>query len=272
MSISGALRSPREAWRAGWPAVLLAAVVLAVYAPTVGNGFVSDDYLFLGLAATGPQSVLAYHGGYHYYPLGMALFYLQYLLWGLDPAGFHWVAIGLHLAASLLVVRTGCALGLPGPAAWAAAFLFATNGLIHEVPLWAIGILYSLSTCLYLAGLLAYLDHVRTGRRRSLAAFLALLAAALLTHEQALTLLPVCGLAAFLVVERPETVPLRSWARRRAWELLPAAGLVAVFLGFKLVFNDGTHLAPGLLEGLADRVGPFALHLLRVLVPNLSKA
>jgi hypothetical protein len=272
MSISRVLRSPREAWRAGLPAALLAAVVLAIYAPTVRNGFVSDDYLFLGMAAKGPESVLTYHGGYHYYPFGMALFFLQYTLWGLDPAGYHWVGIGLHLAAALLVVRLGRSLGLPVLACWAAALLFATNGLIHEVPLWAIGILYSLSTCLYLAALLAYLDHVRTARRRSLALFLALLAAALLTHEQSLTLLPVCGLATLLVVERPETVSRGSWWWRRTQELLPAVGLVAVFLGLKLVFNDGTHLAPGITEGLASRVGPFALHLLRVLVPNLSKA
>ncbi len=255
----------RAVWR-GLPAALLATVVLAVYAPTVRNGFVSDDYLFLQMAATGPGSVLAYHGGYHYYPLGMGLFFLQYELWGFDPSWFHGVAIALHFAASLLVVRLGRALGLPAAVSWAAAFLFATNGLIHEVPLWAIGVLYSLSTCLCLAALLAWLDHVRTSRWRSQAVFLMLFAAALLAHEQSITLLAVCGLAAALVAGRPE--PLA----RRARELLPAAVLVAGYLGLKLALSDGTDLTPGLAEGLASRAGPFALHLLRVTVPNLPKA
>jgi hypothetical protein len=98
------------------------------------------------------------------------------------------------------------------------------------------------------------------------------LTAALLTHEQSLTLVPVCWLAGVLLTERPELVSRTSWWWWRTRELLPAAALVGVYLGLKLALSDGTDLAPGLAEGLAGRVGPFLLHLLRVLVPNLSKA
>lgn len=252
------------------PATVLAAVILVLYAPTVRNGFVSDAYLFLGMAASGRESVLASHGGYHYYPLSVGVFFLQYALWGLEPSGFHWTAIALHVVTSLLVVRLGRSLELSAAVSWSAAFLFATNGLIHEVPLWAIGAFYSLSTCLYVGALLAYLDHVRTARRRSLVAMLILLAGALLAHEQSVTLIPVFGLAAVLVAARLASIPRMVWWRR-AKELLPAVGVLAGYFVLKLALSDGTDLAPGLWESPFRRVGPFALHLLRVIVPNLSK-
>ena len=254
-------RPPALAACGKWlPPLLLVALVAGFYAGTTTNPLASDDYLLVTAAAQGPLASLRYQGGYHYYPAGMLLLSLEYSLWGTAPAGYHWTGILLLAATGLLGVALGRALGLGEPACWAAAVLLVGNGLIHEIPLWACAVLHSASVCLYLGALLAFLGHLRTGRRRYAVGCLLLYVLALLTHEQSLSL-PVAAVLLLAVEPR--------WTRAKA-PLLAMLVVGAVFGVIKLVFNDGTDLAPGLGTGLVRSAGASLLHLLRVLVPNLS--
>jgi hypothetical protein len=250
----------------------VASVLLVLFGPTTENPLVSDDFVLLGVVAGGLGQALRYQGGYHYQPLGMAVLHVEQRLFGLDPAGYHWVGLAVHVLTVLLAYRLGRALGVSRGVAWAATFLFATSGLTYEVPLWANVILHSGSTALYLAGLLAYLAHVRGGRAGSLVGFLAALAAALLFHEQAVTLPVACALLLLHADPVPAPAGRPAWLRRHAPALGAAVAITAAYAALKLTLGGGVELMPGLVAGLPRRIGPIALHLVRTFVPGLGHA
>ena len=79
------------------PPGLVVAVTLAAFLPTLGNGFASwDDALnfldnphYRGLGPTQLRWMFTtFHAG-HYIPLTWLSLGLDYLLWGLHPAGYH---------------------------------------------------------------------------------------------------------------------------------------------------------------------------------------
>jgi len=257
-------RAPRWWWG---PPALVAAVVLARYAGTVGAGLVSDDYLWIGVVREGIASVVTYHGGYHYNPVALAWLYLEHALSGPRALGYHAGSQGLFLATALLVGRTGLVLGLPRRVSWAGALLFATSRLLFEGPLWAIGIFYSLSTSLSLLALAMFVAHERTGRPRHAAGFVGCLVLALLTHEQAIGLIAVC--LVWTSLGHGRSTSLAEALRRRALTLIVPALLVIAFVGLKLILAHGEPQAPGLALG-RRLTSPFAVNLTRVLVPNVS--
>lgn len=74
--------------------VILFAVAVGVYSPSLLNGFVGDDYLyFIGnrLISTFDVQTILLHGaiGADYCPLRDLSFALDYLVWGENPFGFH---------------------------------------------------------------------------------------------------------------------------------------------------------------------------------------
>src|SRR5215210_195837 len=264
------LRSEVGPWGGWLPPLLLVVLVVGFYSATTSNPLVSDDYLLVKTVSEGPLAAIRYQGGYHYIPAGMSLLWLESSLWGTDPAGYHWVGILLLAVTGLLVVARGRRLGLGNPASWAAAALLTSNGVIHEIPLWACAVLHSASTCLYLCALLAFLAYLRNGRWRYAVGSTLLYVLALLTHEQSLSL-PIAAVLLSAAERQPSSGELWPARWRRA-----KAPLVAMFVagaGYVMVkpaLSDGTDLTPGLGGGLVSRAGASALHLLRVLLPNLS--
>ena len=104
------LTRPRRRARRGYGAVLVALVVV-VYLPTLRNGFITEDDLYvqnnLALRSTQGLYDLWFKFGTmeQYYPLVHTTFWLDYHLWGLNPAGYHAVNMLLHAAAVLLLWR-----------------------------------------------------------------------------------------------------------------------------------------------------------------------
>jgi tetratricopeptide (TPR) repeat protein len=205
--------------QAGLAALLVVCTLLA-YLPAVGAGFIWDDDAYVTDNRTlrsveGLQRIWFQVGAVpQYYPLVHTTFWLEYRLWGLNPAGYHVVNILLHALAAVVLWRILRRLQLPG--AWVAAALFALHPVHVESVAWITERKNVLSGVFYLAALLAYLrfDHRASrdpGRRRWGLYALALLAfaAALLSKTTAATL-P----AALLVI---------LWWRRGAapWPELP---------------------------------------------------
>jgi len=274
---AGRARYGASAWLPeAFGAAVVVAFVLALYLPAAGSGLVSDAYYLFGLVSRGVQSILLSRADYHYYPLGLGLLALQFRLCGLDAAWHSVVTVGLHILTSVLVARLGRDLGLSRLASWSAAVLFATSCLSFEVPLWAIGTLYSTSTCLYVLALRVWF---REGRRRTLI-FVLLLAAGLLVHEQTASLILVCLLHAALLgpAALPSMADLASrrwwteWLRQTRPVLAPATAVVVAYVGVKWVAGHGRSLLPGLREGLLRPLGPFVFHATRTLFPNLRAA
>lgn len=205
----------RGRWFLLW--AVLAAVTLAVYANSIGNGFVWDDHDIIvanpanrdlsaiGTLFTSADVVVATEPTPYYRPLNRLTYLLDYRLFGTNPAGYHAEGIMIHLAVvTALFCLAGTFFGEPAPA-FAAALLLA----VHPVNAEAVNFISArnnlLATLFVLLSLLAFLRGERTGRRgyRYAAAFLFF--CGILCKETALMLLP-------LLLVAPSPLPRRRLA------------------------------------------------------------
>ncbi len=119
--------------------ILVIAVVIA-YQPSLHNGFIWDDDLYVtkNLALRtfeGLKRIWTVRGAtIQYYPVTFTSFWAEYQLFGLDPAVFHATNILLHAANAILVWFLLECLGLPW--AWLAAILFAVHPVNVESVAW----------------------------------------------------------------------------------------------------------------------------------------
>src|SRR5574341_2585089 len=188
----------------------IALLTIAAFLPTLRNGFVNwDDTVLLsgnphyrGLGWTQLRWMFTtFHMG-HYQPLSWLTYGLGYLLWGMNPVGYHLTSLLLHAAAAVVfyfVARRLLRLALPGLsgesaigpslAAAFAALLFSLHPLRVESVAWATERRDVLCGLFYLLTLLAYLRAVE-GRpsRRWLAAAVGLSVLALLSKVMAVSL------------------------------------------------------------------------------------
>jgi tetratricopeptide (TPR) repeat protein len=122
-----------------WGTLLVLATLLA-YQQAWRAGFIWDDdiYVTQNKLLTAPDGLwriwFSLDSPSQYFPLVYTTFRLEYALWGLNPAGYHWVNILLHAANALLVWRLLRELAVPG--AWLAAALFALHPVHVESVAW----------------------------------------------------------------------------------------------------------------------------------------
>src|SRR2546426_7648301 len=136
--------------------VLVALVTFATFLPALHNQFVNwdDDKNFLenphyrGLGWTQLSWMWTTHMG-HYIPLTWMTFGLDYLLWGMNPRGYHLTNLLLHAANAVVfffITRRILTRALPSPSerghaltvsAGVAALLFALHPLRAESVAWA---------------------------------------------------------------------------------------------------------------------------------------
>lgn len=134
---------------------------MLVYARTFAAGFIWDDDFYVWNNPT-----LRSLGGIRdiwfrplsipqYYPLVHTTYWLEYRLWGDHPAGYHVVNVLLHAANAILlwlVLRR-----LAVPAAAFGAMLFAVHPVCVESVAWVTERKNTLSLCLALGSLLAWI-------------------------------------------------------------------------------------------------------------------
>ena len=255
-----------------------ALVTIVCFLPALGNSFVAwdDDTNFLDnphYRGLGPTQLAWMFTDLHahYTPLTWLTLGLDYVLWGMNPAGYHLTSVLLHAVNAALVFRValrllGAALpNAPGTTLrWGsllAALLFSVHPLRVESVAWVTERRDVLSGFFYLLALLAYLRYCESPRRRRYAAALALFAAALLSKSMAVTL-PVVLLL------------LDAWPlRRHAWrEKVPFFALSAVAGALALVAQRqaGALSSAGLLgalEHLAVAGYALAFYLRKTLLP-----
>jgi tetratricopeptide (TPR) repeat protein len=120
--------------------VLLVLVTIVAYQQAWHAGFIWDDdiYVTQNKLLTAPDGLrriwFSLDSPSQYFPLVYTAFRFEYALWGLNPAGYHWVNILFHSANTLLVWRLLRVLGVPG--AWLAAALFALHPVQVESVAW----------------------------------------------------------------------------------------------------------------------------------------
>lgn len=192
----------------------IAALALACYANTLGNGFVFDDSAYLASDAVrslalGELFGTSWMGLAWYRPLTLLSLGLDFQLFGEAPWGYHLTNVLLHAVNSLLLYALARDLLGEGRAALWAALLYASHPLQTEVVAWVSARGDLLASSLSLSAFIAH-------RQRRVLAYL-LYAGACLSKETAMVL-PV----ALLLADSREGVA--AWCKRH-W------GYGAVLLG-----------------------------------------
>jgi hypothetical protein len=187
---------------------LVLVLQLFIYAPHVGKGFVTDDFVWLGN--------VIFHGSVDYLkpfsitpgfyrPLVSLTFGLQYQLHGLDPGPYGWFNLILHLVNILLVYRLLSSIEISRAYALPVAILFAFN---TKGPAMAVGWISGRTTLLFtlftLLSLYLYLKAKQQAPQHPRRLFLYVLAAmtylaALLSKETAVAVPVFVFLASFFI-------------------------------------------------------------------------
>src|SRR5881409_450881 len=166
-----------------WLAPLLVALfTLAAFLPTLQNQFVNwddaDNFLgsphYRGLTWTHLRWMWTTHMG-HYIPLTWMTLGLDYVLWGMNPVGYHLTSLLLHAANAVVFFFVVCrilTLALPAPSerghaltAGFAALVFAIHPLRVESVAWVTERRDVLSGLFYLLTILMYLRAYEFGAR-----------------------------------------------------------------------------------------------------------
>ncbi len=222
----------RAWWQQGWLfGLLVVAAAIVAYQPAWQGGFIWDDDVYvtnnpLLSAPDGWRRIwFSLDAPSQYFPLTYTVFRLERGLWGLEPAGFHWVNILLHAANALLLWRLLRRLSVPG--ARLAAAIFALHPVEVESVAWITELKNVLSLLFCLLSMLAWVEFMEERPRRLwrfYALALALYTLALLSKSTACTL-P----AALLLVLWLKGAPI-NWSR-----LVQVLPFVALGLGMGLL-------------------------------------
>jgi hypothetical protein len=220
------------------PATLLTLVTLAAFLPTLWNGFVDWDdpqnllqnphYRGLGWSQIRWMATTSHFG--HWVPMTWLTFGLDYVIWGMNPRGYHLTSLLIHVGSTLALYALARAVlvrALPlAPATvavggMAAALLFGLHPLRVEAVAWATERREVLAGFLCLVALAAYVRSAAAdgSRRRLLAASIVAYAAALLSKSSGVTLPLVLVLLDVYPLRRLPPNPLR-WAAAGDWPVL----------------------------------------------------
>src|SRR4029079_9645460 len=133
--------------------------------PAWNGNFVWDDdfYVTKNRLLTAPDGLrqiwFSLESPSQYFPLTYTSFRIERALWGLNPAGYHWVNILLHAASALLLWRLLRRLDLPG--AWLGAAMWALHPVQVESVAWITELKNVLMCFFFLSTLLAWIGFVR---------------------------------------------------------------------------------------------------------------
>ena len=168
-----------------------------------------------------------------YFPLVYTTFRFEHALWGLNPAGYHWINILLHAANALLLWRLLALLRIPG--AWLAAAIFALHPVQVESVAWITERKNVLMGFFFLLSLMAWVRFVNARPKEAGNAYgLALLfyALALFSKTTACTL-P----AALLLILWLERKPINT---RRLLQIVPFL-VLGICLGLVTIWWERYH-------------------------------
>lgn len=233
-------------------ALLLVALVLVAHLPALGAGFLWDDDTFLTAnplihAPDGLARFWFSTEAPDYFPLTSSMLWIEWRLWGADPAGYHAVNVALHVAAVLLLWRVLSRLGVPG--AWLGAALFGVHPVTVESVAWITERKNTLPAALALASMLQILRSGESGSRAAGIGAFGLFVAALLAKTSVVVLPPILLVLAWWRNGRVTRDDLRRTAPYFAAALL--LGAVTLFFQSQRAIGDAAVRDDGALSRLA---------------------
>jgi len=229
--------------RRGLPALLLAVVTFVGYSGALGFEFVYDDtsqivqnpaihdWSYLPHYFSEHTWAAIYSGapGNQYRPLFLLWLRVNYLVFGLQPSGWHLVSVLCHVGVTLLVYRLVLRMLHDREAAFVAALLFGLHPVHIEAVAWISAVSELLMTACVLGALLVLMRaHTAPPRRGWLLAAAALYAAAMLFKETGIVFLALAG--AFYLLRPAEEPPGKPGNRHETRNVLGLALLTVGYL------------------------------------------
>lgn len=241
-------------------ALILVVATIFIYRPAWNGGFIWDDdvYIKSNELLTAPDGLrriwLSLDSPSQYFPLVYTTFRFERALWGLNPTGYHWVNLILHVANSLLVWAVLARLKVPG--AWLAGAIFALHPVQVESVAWITERKNVLMAFFFLLTLLAWIAFVDERTRRSwlfygLALILYLLA---LSAKATACTLPAALLLILWLKKKPIT-----W--KRIFQIIPFL-VLGLAMGALTIWWERYH------QGTSRALFPFLSPIERVLVAS----
>jgi hypothetical protein len=251
-------------------AAVLVAILVAIYGPGVGKGFVKDDVVWVGAndvtSWSDVRALMVRTDGF-YRPIVAATFAVDRAVYGLKPFGFGVTNLCLLLLGAFALVYLGTSLGMRTTTALVAAGVWALN--FHAVNMAVLWLSGRTALCVVIAASLAAAALVR---RTPLAAGVAALVAMLAKEEAVMLPFILSGWAWVLAGERsrPQTEVIRltwpTWIALGIYLALRAQTAAMTPMtateGYRFVLSPGA-LAVNALEYL-DRACTFSLIVLLV--------
>src|SRR5438132_9351839 len=222
--------------------------MILTYRPALHGGFVWDDdrYVTHNHLLTVPDGLrriwFSLDAPSQYFPLAYTVLRIERSLWGLNPTGYHWVNILLHVANALLVWRVLSRLKIPG--ASLAAAVFAVHPVQVESVAWIAelkNVLMGFFVFLTLLAWIAYIDPTRRHRSLFYLGALVFYLLALFAKSTACTL-P----AALLLILWLKKKPI---GRRALLEIIPFV-VLALGIGMVAVWWEKYHQGTRMLVSL----------------------
>jgi tetratricopeptide (TPR) repeat protein len=180
---------PRFRSAAACAAIVL--LTLTAFFPALRGGFLWDDDTLLTdnkviHADDGLYRIWFTTQPYDYFPLSWSALWLQWRVWGMDPAGYHFVNVLLHALSAILLWLV--LVRLKVPCAYLATAVFAVHPVTTASVAWISEVKNTLSMPLCLGAALAFLAFVDGRGWRTYALSLALFLLALLAKTSVATL------------------------------------------------------------------------------------
>ena len=182
-------------------------------------------------------------GGLSYRPIYWISLAFDRHLWQLNPVGFHFTNLVLHIANGVLGFRLLRRLHISLIVAASTSLLWLALPIHSEAVAWISGRAYSLSTLFLLLSLLLAGHYFRTNKPLPLVLYFFTTMAALLSHEQGLLVLPLTLLVAYAT----------SNTKRRSLLTLSGSAILAsvLYLILKLVVAPHTESGPAAIRSFA---------------------
>ena len=149
-------------------AAVLVGITAVAYLPSLRGDFIWDDNSLI----TNNRLIHSPQGLYQiwfttqpidYWPLTNSGFWLEWRLWGANPAGFHVVNLLLHIASALLIWKILRKLSISG--AYLAAVLFVVHPVNVESVAWIAQRKNTLAMVFFLISICCYLRDEDTAAR-----------------------------------------------------------------------------------------------------------
>ncbi|MFT5376319.1 MAG: tetratricopeptide (TPR) repeat protein [Candidatus Latescibacterota bacterium] len=192
------LRDSRSTWFLY--TALLATLTFVSFGSLLEHPFSTDDFAYLSDAAAmrqDPSFLLSANQALPGRPIVSLVFLLANLVGGTSPALYHFLLIGLHFSASLMLTYTFRRLGANLELSLLGGLLFSINVAHFRAVQWISCLAYPLVLILSLATLLLFNHFLSNRRLRWLFAAYGLLILAIFTHASALSAALFCSFLAW---------------------------------------------------------------------------